>query len=55
MILLSGLFFGKRGHPSVNSLMFGKRSGYDSYDESDARDICRAVQVTCAKYGYYDL
>lgn len=48
----TGLFFGKRSHPNMNGLLFGKRNmDQDKFDAEEARQVCKAVQVTCEKWG----
>jgi len=59
----TGLFFGKRGtHPNMNNLLFGRRSSeaaahqlvLDRLREDEARQVCKAVRITCSKLALDD-
>lgn len=45
----TGLFFGKRNHPNMNNLLFGRRS-----NEYDARRMCKYVESVCSRWGVND-
>ena len=54
----TGLFFGKRSHPNMNNLLFGRRSWEPPYADKptveNTRQVCRKILERCERLGVLD-